>query len=172
VLSTNTIEVAFSANDKRIAVLSNYWVTICDIMHPENRLSFDPWPKGRRVRNRQVAFQTRNGLVICAQLEDLDSYEISGLLQVWEVKDHSECMFSLDITIGKWFPILLAPDGLTVITRRPLSCYSWDHNTSHFDRIDFADEAHLDGVHTAYSPDRKFFACCSDEDKHVRVWNT
>ena len=44
------IEVAFSADDKRIAVLSRNHVTICDIMHPENRLSFDPWPKGRRVR--------------------------------------------------------------------------------------------------------------------------
>jgi len=42
-------EIAFSADDKRIAVLTDDRVTIYDIMHPENRLSFDPWPKGRHV---------------------------------------------------------------------------------------------------------------------------
>ena len=73
------IEVAFSADDKRIAVLSRNHVTICDIMHPENRLSFDPWPKGRRVRLRKAAFQTCNHLVICAKLKD----DFSDLLQVW-----------------------------------------------------------------------------------------
>jgi len=39
-------EVAFSADDNRIAVLSHSLVTIRNIMHPENRLPFDPWPKG------------------------------------------------------------------------------------------------------------------------------
>ena len=43
------VEVAFSADDKRIAVLTKNRVTICDIMHPENCLSFNPWPKGRHV---------------------------------------------------------------------------------------------------------------------------
>ena len=62
-------EVAFSADDNRIAVLSHSLVTIRDIMHPENRLSFNPWPRGKNVRNRKVAFQTRNDLVICARLQ-------------------------------------------------------------------------------------------------------
>jgi len=88
------IEVAFSADDKRIAVLTDDRVTICDIMHPENRLSFDPFPKGRYVQQQKAAFQTCNDLVMCAKLQDDDSDEISGLLQVWKLKDHSECIFT------------------------------------------------------------------------------
>ena len=42
-------QVAFSADDNRIAVLSKSLVTICDINHPENCFSFDPTPKGKRV---------------------------------------------------------------------------------------------------------------------------
>jgi len=57
--------VAFSADDKRIAVLTRNCVTICDIMHLENRLSFDPWPKGRYFQEWKAAFQTCNDLVIC-----------------------------------------------------------------------------------------------------------
>jgi len=117
----DNIEVAFSADDKRIAVLNNDCVTICDIMHPENRLSFDPWPKGRRVYEWKAAFQTCNHLVIWAQLRD---DEISGLLQVWKLKDHSECTSSLDINIKKYSDIFLAPDGLTVIFTDPILCYS------------------------------------------------
>jgi len=117
----DNIEVAFSADDKRIAVLNNDCVTICDIMHPENRLSFDPWPKGRRVYEWKAAFQTCNHLVIWAQLRD---DEISGLLQVWKLKDHSECTSSLDINIKKYSDIFLAPDGLTVIFTDPVLCYS------------------------------------------------
>ena len=174
-------EVTFSADDKRIAVLSNFRVTICDIMHPENRLSFDPRPKGRRVQNRKAAFQTRNDLVICTQLENEVSNEISGLLQVWKLKDNSECTFSLDINITHPWSISLAPNGLTFIAQDPLLCYSWNHNTAQFDRIHFTDEAHLGGVRPAYSldslcpaysPGGNFFACCSYEDKHVRVWDT
>ena len=52
------IEVAFSADDKRIAILTRNRVTICDIMHPEKRLSFNPWPKGRHVYKWKAAFQT------------------------------------------------------------------------------------------------------------------
>jgi len=159
------MEVAFSADDKRIAVLTYDRVTICDIMHPENRLSFDPWPKGRHVYRRKVAFPTCNHLVICAQLFD----GIPGLLQVWKLKDHSECTSSLDI---KCSDILLAPDGLTVIFTDPVLCYSWNHETAQFDRIHFTDEAHLDGVHRAYSPDGKFFACHSHKDYNIRVWDT
>jgi len=73
------IEVAFSADDKRIAVLTDDRVTI---LHPENRLSFDPRPKGGHVLGWKAAFQTCNHLVICAKLQDDDSDEISGLLQV------------------------------------------------------------------------------------------
>ena len=156
-------EVAFSADDKRIAVLTDYRVTICDIMHPGNRLPFDPWPEGRSVHIWKAAFQTCNDLVICVD---------SGLLQVWKLKDHSECTFSLDINLTICSPIFLAPDGLTLITGNPILCYSWDHETAQFDRIHFTDEAYLDAHHRAYSPDGKLFACCFPRDKHVRVWDT
>jgi len=175
-------QVAFSADDKRIAVLSESLVTIWDINHPENRLSFDPWPKGKSVDSRKAAFQTCNDLVICAKLEDDDSHEISGLLQVWKVKDHSECIFSLDINIDKYSDIYpaslanLAPDGLTVIISSPISCYSWNHDTAQFHPFHFADEAHLGGHlgghRVAYSPDGKSFACCSLKDGNIRVWDT
>ena len=161
-----TDEVAFSADDSRIAVCSESLVTICDIKHPENRLSFDPTPKGKSVRKMQAAFQTCDDLVICTQLEST-----SGLLQVWKVKDHSECTFSLDINMG-YLDIYLAPDGLTLITDSPFSYYSWNHDTAQFHPSRFADEAHLDGYLTAYSPDGKFFACQSPEDDNVRVWDT
>jgi len=165
------IEVAFSADDKRIAVSTRNRVTICDILHPENRLSFDPWPKGRSVvYGRKAAFQTCNDLVICAQPED--SHETSGLLQVWELKDHSECTSSLDINITRDSFVFLAPDGLTVIFTDPVLCYSWNHETAQFDRIHFTDEAHISGYSGAYSPDGKLFACLSKEDWDVRVWDT
>jgi len=164
------IKVAFSADDKRIAVLTGRRVTIYDIMHPENRLSFDPWPKGRLLYGWKAAFQTCNDLVICVQLQ-----EIPCLLQVWKLKYHRECMSSLNI--NKCSDILLAPDGLTVIFTQPIFtdpvlCYSWNHETAHFDRIHFTDEAHLDGHHRTYSPDGKLFACRSREDWDVRIWDT
>jgi len=162
------IQVAFSADDKQIAVFTGDRVTICDIMHPENRLSFDLWPKGGRVRLREAAFPTCNHLVICALLQDDDSDEISGLLQVWKLKDHSECMSSLHI--NKCLDIFLAPDGLTVIFADPVLCYSWNHETAQFDRIHFTDEVYRGGGYGAYSPDGKLFARCKDSD--VRVWDT
>jgi len=70
----------FSTDDNWIAVLSESLVTIWDINHPENRLSFDPCPKGKSVLVREAAFRTRDDLVICAMLNDDDSKEISGLL--------------------------------------------------------------------------------------------
>jgi len=90
------IEVAFSADDKRIAILTVDHVTICDIMHLEKRLSFNPWPKGRRLYTWEAAFPTCNHLVICALLQDRDNDwdEFSGLLQVWKLKDHSEFWIS------------------------------------------------------------------------------
>jgi len=163
------IEVAFSADDKRIAVLTDDHVTI---LHPENCLSFEPWPKGRHVLGWKAAFQTCNDLVICAKLQDDDSDEISGLLQVWKLKDHSKCTSSLHINIDKYWPLFLAPDGLTVIFTYPVLCYSWNHETAQFDRIHFTDEAYLGGGPGAYSPDGKFFACYSWEDRDVRVWDT
>jgi len=122
-------KVAFSADDKRIAILTRNRVTICDIMHPEKRLSIDPWPKGRHLYTWKAAFPTCNHLVICALLRDNDSDEFSGLLQVWKLKDHSECTSSLDI---KYSDIFLAPDGLTVIFTDPVLCYSWNHETAQF----------------------------------------
>ena len=180
-------QVAFSANDKRIAVLTYDRITICDIMHPENRLSFNPWPKGRHVSFNpwptvgyvyewKAAFQTCNHLVICAKLGG----DSSGLLQVWKLKDHSECVSSLDI--NEYFKPFLAPDGLTVIFTDPFLCYSWNHETAQFDRIHFTDEAHLhldssrgyllDENSRAYSPDGKLFACRSQKDSNIRVWDT
>jgi len=55
------------------------------------------------------------------QLRDNDSDEISGLFQVWKVKDHIECTFSLDIEIDEYSDIFLAPDGSTVIFTEPVS---------------------------------------------------
>jgi len=139
-------------------------------LHLENRLSFDPWSKGRLLSVWTAAFQTCNDLVIYAKLQDDDSDEISGLLQVWKLKDDSECTSSLDININKYSKIFLAPDGLTVIFIDPVLCYSWNHETAQFDRIHFTDEAHLFWHYGAYSPDGKLFACCKDSD--VRVWDT
>jgi len=113
------IEVAFSANDKRIAVLTDDRVTICDIMHPEKRLSFNPWPKGRHVYEWKAAFQTCNYLVICALLRD----KISGLLQVWKLKDHSECTSSLHINECSSIFLAYSPDGKLFACR---SYKDWD----------------------------------------------
>ena len=68
------------------------------------------------------------------------------------------CTFS-DIKITKYSDISLAPDGLTVGIIKPhtISCYSWNHDTTQFDPLHFADEAHL-GYRYVYSPDGKFLA--------------
>ena len=158
-------EVGVSTDDNRIAVLSESLVTIWDINHPENRLSFDPWPKGKSVGTRKAAFQTCDDLVICAKLDST-----SELLQVWKVKDHNECIFSLDVNMDRYSG--LAPDGLTVITRRPTSIYSWNHDTAQFHPFHFADQAHLGGRPTVCSPDGKFFVCESPDDRNIRVWDT
>ena len=170
----DSAEIAFSADDNRIAVFTESLVTTYDVNHPKNRLSFDPWPEGRSILTKRVAFQTCNDLVICAWLKDDDSDELSGLLQVWKLKDHSEWTFSLDINIStdKRSSILLAPDGMTVIFTDPVLCYSWNHAIAKFDRIRFTGEAHLDGGFSAYSPDGKLFACRSLADDGVRIWDT
>ena len=162
------MEIAFSTDDNRMAVLTGSSVTICDIKHPKNCLSFDPRPRGS-VRNRKFAFQTCNDLVICTQLEGDDSDEISGLLQVWKLEYRSECTFSLPINIRENSSIYLAPNGSTVIFTDPALCYSWNHDTAQFIRTRFTDEAHLG--HPAYSPDGKFFASRSPQDNGVRIWD-
>jgi len=78
--------------------------TVIAALHPSNRILI-----------KMVAFQPCNDLVICFQTEDHNSHEISGLLQVWNMKDHSESMFFLDININKCLSILLAPDSMTII---------------------------------------------------------
>ena len=165
-------EITFSADENRIAVLSESLVTIRDIDNQENRLSFYPTPKGKRVWDMNGAFQTCNDLVICAQLEDDDSHEISRLLQVWEVTGHSECTFSLAIYINKHSDTYLAPDGLTITTRNAISIYSWNHDTAQFHLFHFADQAHLGRYTRAYSPDGKFVAMESPKDYNTRVWDT
>ena len=158
-------EIVFSAEDNQMTVLTDSLVTIYDVNHPESCLSFDPWPKD--IGDRKVAFQTHNDLVICAKLKGDDS----GLLQVWKLKDHSECTFSLNISLTRCSSILLAPDGMTVIFTDPVLCYSWDHANARFNCIHFADQVHL-GPLMAYSPDGKLFACRSLADDNVRVWDT
>jgi len=168
-------QAVFFPDDNRIAVLSESLVTICDINHPENHLSFNPSPKGKSVWVREAAFQTRDDLVICTQLKDGMFLKSSGLLQVWKLKDHSECIFSLDIYINHSRDdpaILLAPDGLTLIATHPTLCYSWNHDTAQFQPFHFADETHLVGPRMAYSSDGKLVATCSRKEKKVRVWDT
>jgi len=169
------MEIAFSPDEEQVAFLSKSLITICDIMHPEKRVSFDPWP-GKRVWKRKVAFQTCNDLVIYTV-----SRAGSGLLQVWHQQDPTglECTYSLDI--GKDQCPFLAPDGLTVVIVPPSSsaeCYSWNHETAQFHRVRFDDQVHVSrhpplSRHPSpqYSPDGKLFACLSEEDSYVRVWD-
>jgi len=168
------MNIAFSPDDNQAAFLSKHFITICDIMHPEKRVSFDPWPK-KDIWYWNVTFQTCNNLVICAIFGD-----DSGLLQVWHRQDRAgfECTYSLDFKVDRNSFPYLAPDGLTVVIV-PLSnsssatCYSWNHNTAQFDPVHFDDQVHIPwDSYPAYSPDGKLFACWSDEDSHVRVWDT
>ena len=181
-------DIAFSPDEDQVAFCYES-LTICDIMHPEKRVSFDFWPI-EDVSFGKVAFQTCNDLVICAIFYDGsgargNSDGESGVLQVWHRQDPTgfECTYSLDI--GKDPRAILAPDGLTVIivpfySRYPHSakCYSWNHNTAQFDLVHFDDQVHIDwkgesdDYSPVYSPDGKLFACWSDEDSHVRVWDT
>jgi len=168
------MEIAFSPDEDQVAFLSRSLITVCDIMHPNNRLSFNPWPR-KDIRIRKVAFQTRNGLVICASDDD------SALLQVWHPADPAgfKCMYSLDIRVKKDSRPFLAPDGLTVvIILRFLSAkfYSWNHDTAQFHPVDFDDQVHISlfplECLPVYSPDGRLFACWSRGDSYVRVWDT
>ena len=103
------IEIAFSPDEEQVAFLFESLITIWDIMHPEKRVSFNPWLR-KNVWKRKVAFQTCNDLVICAISRD-DSLS----LQVWHRQDPAgfECSYSLDI--GHSLDVFLALDGLTII---------------------------------------------------------
>jgi len=164
------MEIAFSTDDNQAAFLSRSLVTICDIMHLEKRISFNPWPR-KDVWYWKVAFQACNDLVICAVLDDN-----SGLLQVWHRQDPTdfECTYSLDVN-HLAYPIL-APNGLAVIVMsifHSVTCYSWNHDTAQFDPVHFDDQVHIRwNSSSVYSPDGKIFACWSDDDSHVRVWDT
>ena len=145
-------------------------------MHPNRSFKRKPWPRERVPCG--LAFQTRGDLVVCAKDpndsdpdSDSDSDPDSDL-SVCHLTD-CECTFSV-IKITKYSDISLAPDGLTVVIIKPhtVSCYSWNHDTTQFDPLHFADEAHLVGYQHVYSPDGKFLACRSQEDYNIRVWDT
>jgi len=163
------VEIAFSPDEDQVAFSSRSLITICDTVHPKNRVSFNPWPS-KYVRFREVAFQTRNDLVICVPDDD------SALVQVWHRQDPAgfECTYSLDFKVEEAWRLFLAPDGLTVVIVPLYSsakCYSWNHDTAQFHPIDFVDfpvRIYVPG----YSPDGRLFACWSGDDSHVRVWNT
>ena len=164
----NGMRIAFSPDEDQVAFLSRSLVSICDTVHQNNRVSFDPWPS-KDVRFWEVAFQTCNDLVICALSRD------DSLLQVWHRQDPAgfECTYSLDIKIENSRP-LLAPDGLTVVivpVYSSVKCYSWSDDTAQFHPIDFVDfPVHI--YAPKYSPDGRLFACWSEYDSHVRVWDT
>ena len=157
----------------RVVVLSGSLITLCDINNPENRLSFNPWPSGRDVRNWKVAFQTSDHVVICAELWRDDDDDSDGLLQVWHVTGPTR-LFSLDIEITKYSDIFLAPDGLTAVIHSydTVLSYSWNHDNAQFDPFHFASQEHLFGYPHVYSPDGRLVACCSYKDDDIRVWDT
>jgi len=167
--------IAFSPGGDQIVFSSESLITICNVMHPENCFSFDPWNGGVTLQSR-IAFQTHDHLVICSDLDDPDD---AALLQVWSLKnsigDSSfECTFSLCIKMARYSSILLAPDGLTVIISNSstISCYSWHRDTAKFHPFHFTDAEHVVGLFQVYSPDGTLFACCSSKDGSIRVWDT
>jgi len=166
----DNVKVAFSPDEDQVAFLSRSLITICDTVHLNNRVSFNPWPS-KHVRFCEVAFQTYNDLVICAVSRD-----DSVLLQVWHRQDPAgfKCTYSLDFQVEEVRRLLLAPDGLTVVIVHWYSsakCYSWNHDTAQFHPIDFVDFP-VEIYAPKYSPDGRLFACWSLHDSHVRVWDT
>jgi len=135
------MDIAFSPNDNQAAILSKSLITICDTMHPEKRVSFDPWLR-KDLWYLRVAFQTCNDLVICGIFDD-----DSGILQVWHRQDPAgfECTYSLDFEVDRNSFPLLAPNGLTIAIVSPSSsmCYSWNHDTAQFDPVHFDDQLHI-----------------------------
>jgi len=165
----DVMKIAFSPDEEQVAFLSESRITICDTVHPNNRVSFKPWPS-KDVLIWGVAFQTCNDLVICVSHDD------SALLQVWHRQDPAgfECTYSLDFKVEKVRCLLLAPDGLTVVIvpwYSSVTYYSWNHDTAQFHPIDFVDFP-VDIDEPQYSPDGRLFACWSFHDTHVRAWDT
>ena len=66
----DNMEIAFSPDEEQVALLSRSLITIWDIMHPEKRVSFNPWTE--EVWSWEVA--------ICAVSRDYS-------LQVWQVSN-------------------------------------------------------------------------------------
>jgi len=83
------MDIAFSPDEDQVAFLSES-LTICDIMHLEKHISFDPWPR-KIILGTKVAFQTCNNLVVCG----ISCDDHSALLQVWHRQDPIgfECMY-------------------------------------------------------------------------------
>jgi len=160
--SESGMKIAFSPDENQVAVFSDSLITVWDINNPEDGLSFNPLPTGRYLID-WVGFQTSDHVVVCAEL-----WRGPSLLQVWHVTGPT-CSFSLDIEISMGSLLRLAPDGLTVISN--YGSYSWNHDTAEFDPFHFTSQGHL-GYRHAYSPDGKLIACCSLQDKDVRVWDT
>jgi len=50
-------EIAFSPDEEQVAFLTESLVTICNIMRPKKRVTFNPWPR-ENVAFGRVAFQT------------------------------------------------------------------------------------------------------------------
>jgi len=166
----DNVKIAFSPDEDQVAFLSESLITICDTVHPNNRVSFNPWPS-KDVRICEVAFQTCNDLVICAI-----SYDYSALLQVWHRQDPAgfECTYSLDFKLEEVRRLVVAPDGLTVVIvpwYSSAKCYSWSDDTAQFHPIDFVDNP-MDIYAHECSPDGRLFACWSGDDSHIRVWDT
>jgi len=91
------MRIAFSPDDNQVAILSRSLITICDTMHPEKRVSFDPWPR-KDVWYWRVTFQSCDDLVICGIFGD-----DSGILQVWHRQDPAgfECTYYLDFNANR-----------------------------------------------------------------------
>ena len=60
------MKIAFSPDDDQAAFLSKSLITIYNIMHLEERISFDPWQR-KDVWFWRVTFQTSNDLVILSK---------------------------------------------------------------------------------------------------------
>jgi len=160
------MRIAFSPDDSQAAILSRSLITICDTMHPEKRVSFDPWPR-KDLWYWRVAFQSCDELVICGIFHDN-----SGILQGRHRQDPAgfQCIYFLNFEVDRGSVPFLAPDGLTVVivSSSSSTCYSWNHDTAQFDPVHFDDQLHICWNDSpAYSPDGKFFACWSEKDSHV-----
>jgi len=73
-----------------------------------------------------------------------------------------ECTYSLEVEIEGYPNLLLAPDGLIVVTMSwspSAKCCSWSHDTAYFRLVDFDYQVYI--RESEKSPDGKLFACWS-----------